>query len=91
MSKTKRKCDLCNKPYLADDRNLKRGWGLCCSKSCSAKKRERLKPSYNPERVAYNNKKRKGLLSREQTGYYDRMPSYIVGDYEDEENFGDDD
>lgn len=41
MSKyTKRKCDVCCKGYLADNRNLKRGWGLCCSKSCSAKKRE---------------------------------------------------
>ena len=37
----KRKCDFCNKEYMADTRNLKRGWGLCCSKSCAAKKREK--------------------------------------------------
>ena len=35
-----RKCDVCGKEYKADTRNLKRGWGLCCSKSCAAKKRE---------------------------------------------------
>jgi len=37
---TTRNCDHCGKPYKADNRNLKRGWGLCCSKSCAAKKRE---------------------------------------------------
>ena len=37
----KRKCDNCGKEYIADMRNVKRGWGLCCSKSCAAKKRER--------------------------------------------------
>lgn len=67
-----RKCEVCPKRYIADMRNIKRGWGLCCSKSCSAKKRERLKPSYNSSRVAYNNRKRAGLLSREETGYYER-------------------
>jgi hypothetical protein len=39
----KRKCDYCDKEYNADNRNLKRGWGLCCSKSCAAKKREKQK------------------------------------------------
>lgn len=60
---TKRNCDLCGKEYDADMRNIKRGWGLCCSKSCAAKKRERSKPSYNPDRVAYNNIKREGMSS----------------------------
>jgi hypothetical protein len=41
----KRKCDYCDKEYNADSRNLKRGWGLCCSKSCAAKKREKQKQS----------------------------------------------
>lgn len=59
-----RKCDVCNKQYKADNRNLKRGWGLCCSKSCAAKKRERSKPGYDPETVRYNNLKRDGLLPR---------------------------
>jgi len=31
-----RKCDFCGKIYKADNRNLKRGWGLTCSKSCDA-------------------------------------------------------
>lgn len=36
----KRECDYCGNTYTPDERNLKRGWGLCCSKSCAAKKRE---------------------------------------------------
>ena len=55
----KRKCDYCGKIYDADKRNIKRGWGLCCSKRCAAKKRERSKPRYNPVRVAANNKRRR--------------------------------
>jgi hypothetical protein len=55
----KRRCDNCGKEYNADERNLKRGWGLCCSKSCAAKKRERSKPGYNSARVKENNYRRK--------------------------------
>ena len=40
-----RYCDWCNSEYQADTRNLKRGWGKCCSKSCAAKKREADKKS----------------------------------------------
>lgn len=54
----KRKCDNCGKEYDADERNLKRGWGLCCSKSCAASKREKLKPTYNAATVAANNYRR---------------------------------
>lgn len=54
----KRNCDVCGKTYDADDRNVKRGWGLCCSKKCAAKKRERSKPGYDPHRVARNNARR---------------------------------
>lgn len=36
---TMRACDKCKKIYYADNRNLKRGWGLCCSKKCAAKVR----------------------------------------------------
>lgn len=61
--KMKRKCDNCGKEYEADNRNLNRGWGLCCSKSCAAKKRERSKPTYNADRVAFNNIKREGMSS----------------------------
>ena len=53
-----RNCDNCGKVYKADQRNLKRGWGKCCSKSCAAKKREMSKPGYNPERVRINNVRR---------------------------------
>lgn len=55
---TKRLCDNCNKEYNADNRNLKRGWGLTCSKSCAAALRERSKVGYDPKRVANNNIRR---------------------------------
>jgi hypothetical protein len=54
----KRNCNNCGKEYLADPRNLKRGWGLSCDKSCAASLREKSKPSYNPKKVAMNNFKR---------------------------------
>lgn len=53
-----RKCDICGRLYKADPRNVKRGWGLCCSKSCAAKKREMSKPGYDPYTVAENNRRR---------------------------------
>lgn len=53
-----RKCDNCNSEYNADERNVKRGWGLCCSKSCAASKREKSKPGYNADKVAFNNMRR---------------------------------
>ena len=34
MRYTIRNCDNCGRKYRADNRNLKRGWGLTCSKSC---------------------------------------------------------
>ena len=58
MGKIKRNCDNCGELYEADSRNLKRGWGLCCSKSCAAIKREKSKPGYNPITVELNNLKR---------------------------------
>ena len=54
----KRNCDYCGNEYEADMRNVKRGWGLCCSKRCAAFKREMSNPSYNPEQVARNNVRR---------------------------------
>lgn len=65
MGVTKRNCDNCGKTYFADNRNLKRGWGLCCSKSCSASKREKSRPNYDPIRVAENNERRKNWNERE--------------------------
>lgn len=55
---TKRQCDNCQTWYQADNRNLQRGWGLCCSKSCAAAKREKSKPGYNATRVMSNNARR---------------------------------
>lgn len=58
MAIIKRKCDNCGKEYNADTRNLRRGWGRCCCKSCAAHLREKRKPGYNPKRVAINNVRR---------------------------------
>lgn len=75
--KIKRKCDYCGKLYTADTRNLKRGWGKCCSKSCAAHKREKRKPGYDPERVKINNIRRENWVENgkdhwaRQRGYPD--------------------
>lgn len=53
-----RNCNHCGELYKADMRNVKRGWGLCCSKSCAASLREKSKPGYDPERVKRNNARR---------------------------------
>ncbi len=58
MTTIKRECDNCGKEYNADTRNLRRGWGRCCCKSCAAQLREKNKPGYNPERVELNNVRR---------------------------------
>ena len=47
----KRKCERCGEEYDADSRNVKRGWGLCCSKSCAAKMREQKKMLNNNYKV----------------------------------------
>lgn len=36
----KRCCDICGNEYNVKPSDLKRGWGLTCSKSCAAIKRE---------------------------------------------------
>ena len=46
MAIIKRKCDNCGKEYNADTRNLRRGWGRCCCKSCAAQLREKKKERY---------------------------------------------
>ena len=85
MGTVKRKCNCCGKEYEADTRNLKRGWGLCCSKRCAAKQRERNKPGYNPNRVALNNIRREHWVdnyeSREHYPYsYDGADDDQWGD-----------
>lgn len=62
---TIKSCDNCRKQYHADNRNLKRGWGLCCSKRCAAKMREKAKPGYNAATVAENNYRREHWNDRE--------------------------
>lgn len=41
MAYITRICDNCGKPFQADTRNVARGWGKCCSKSCAAALREK--------------------------------------------------
>jgi hypothetical protein len=67
-----RKCDVCSKDYCADERNIKRGWGLCCSKSCAAKKREAAKSGYCLVRVELNNVRRANW-NREREENYDNV------------------
>lgn len=79
MKTIERKCNICGKSYLADERNIKRGWGLCCSKSCAAKKRERKSQS-----------KRDKLCNRSwiEGGYGKfRIPS--IDDWMDHDQWGD--
>lgn len=66
MEAKTRKCDECGKPYKPDPRNLSRGWGLTCSKSCAAKKREKARPGYNPATVAENNVRRERWNERHE-------------------------
>lgn len=67
MAYIKRNCNYqpCSKEYMADERNLNRGWGLCCSKSCAAKLRETSRPDYNPVTVARNNRIRENKMTIE--------------------------
>lgn len=36
-------CYICGEEFKPDNRNVKRGWGLFCSKSCASKWREKSK------------------------------------------------
>jgi len=69
MSTTARACNNCNTQYQADNRNLKRGWGLTCSKRCAASLREKSKPGYNPKRVAANNFRRENWKVEDENEY----------------------
>lgn len=35
-------CQNCSKEFKPDKRNVNRGWGLCCSKSCATSYRNKL-------------------------------------------------
>ena len=41
MALITKNCEYCGRPFQTDTRNLARGWGKCCSKSCAASLRER--------------------------------------------------
>ena len=78
IKRMERKCDNCGNKYEADMRNVKRGWGLCCSKSCAAAKREKSKPGYDPKRVARNNERRANWNVKDENyygAYYGRRTS----------------
>ena len=81
MGYIKRNCDECGNEYKADERNLKRGWGLCCSKSCAAKNREKSNPTYNPETVAKNNERRKNWNIKDSNEYGDFKGRYTSEGY----------
>lgn len=51
MGYIKRKCDNCQNDYQADTRNLNRGWGLCCSKSCARETEEKRKDRLLKDRL----------------------------------------
>ncbi len=58
LKKTERRCDVCGKVYDAEKRSLEKGWGLCCSRSCAAKKRElnkKLNPKVKPLEIVNAN------------------------------------
>ncbi len=40
--KTTKSCQNCGKEFTPDKRNVNRGWGLCCDKSCATSYRNRL-------------------------------------------------
>lgn len=53
-----RECDICKNIYTAKTADINRGWGLTCSKSCAAKKREKNRENYDVLKVKTNNMKR---------------------------------
>ena len=40
--KMTRNCQNCNKEFTPDKRNVNRGWGLCCDKSCASTYKNKL-------------------------------------------------
>jgi hypothetical protein len=43
------KCKNCTIEFKPDKRNLNRGWGLCCSKSCATTFKNKLRKLSGPE------------------------------------------
>lgn len=42
LVKTTKSCQNCGKEFTPDKRNVNRGWGLCCDKSCAATYKNKL-------------------------------------------------
>jgi hypothetical protein len=40
--KITKSCQNCGKEFTPDKRNVNRGWGLCCDKSCAATYKNKL-------------------------------------------------
>lgn len=51
LKKTTKNCHQCGEEFTPDNRNVNRGWGLCCSKSCAATLRNKLSRMSNSELV----------------------------------------
>jgi hypothetical protein len=49
--KTTKSCQYCKVEFAPDKRNINRGWGLCCSKSCATSLRNKLNRLPNSELV----------------------------------------
>ena len=47
----KRECLNCNRLFIPDPRNVKRGWGRCCSKHCAAALKFKYNKMSESERV----------------------------------------
>lgn len=77
----KRKCDNCGKEYNAKEADVNRGWGLCCSKSCAASKREKNRPGYDPKTVEINNERRMNWHIKDSNHYGDFTGKYTSEGY----------
>lgn len=47
--KVTKNCHNCQKEFTPDKRNVNRGWGICCSKSCAATYKNKLRKMSSSE------------------------------------------
>lgn len=85
-----RACDSCGNSYVAKTADLRRGWGRCCSKSCSAKLREREKTTKGYQRSTVPRSqhddvvKQRDDLIEQQRNIIEAVSDYLVArDYVD--------
>lgn len=76
MAYVTRICENCGRPFQADSRNVARGWGKCCSKSCAASLREKSAVhntrEEKPHRLTYDE-----LVARANTTKEKAKPRHI--------------